>query len=317
MILSWQKSMRLLAMLICTILSFSVAAQDVPDSDTSPNILLLPVEEVEDIRRYSVEVIVFEYASSASAGNEIFEVKPPSEELEFGAFSEIPGAVIDDDDVVEYGDFTTVEAAGADSRELTLFGDPFDSFDENIALETIPALADVEFRVLTPEELTLGEIHEKLLLLDAYKPVLWGGWVQAIYEHETTPPVRLRVLGTPPLYIDGTLNLYLRNYLHLVVDITKEFQVETVQPVYRQEESARGTSGRGNRNEYVAYDTQTLLFRISEDRIFRSGHLRYYDHPRFGVLATVNRYEKIPGEEAEPLPDDEEDIAGREIFSRN
>ncbi len=317
MILSWQRNMRLLAALACTVLSFPVAAQEVPDSDASPNILLLPVEEVEDIRRYSVEVIVFEYTNGISAGNEIFDVQPPSEGLEFGAFSAIPGATIDDDDIIEYGDFTMVDAAKSNSSELTMFGDPFDSLDENIALETVPALADVEFRVLTPEELTLGEVHEKLLLLEAYKPVLWGGWVQAIYEYETTPPVRLRVLGTPPLHIDGTLSLYLRNYLHLVVDITKEFQVETVRPVYGQEKNARSASGRGSRNEYVVYDTETLLFRISEDRIFRSGHLRYYDHPRFGVLATVNRYEKIPGEESEPLPDEAGDADGRAMFSRN
>jgi hypothetical protein len=39
-----------------------------------------------------------------------------------------------------------------------------------------------------------------------------------------------------------------------------------------------------------------VFYRISEDRILRSGELRYYDHPKFGLLAKVTRVE----EEEEP-----------------
>jgi hypothetical protein len=35
-----------------------------------------------------------------------------------------------------------------------------------------------------------------------------------------------------------------------------------------------------------------IRYSISEDRIFRNGELRYYDHPRFGVLARITRFEE-------------------------
>ncbi len=39
-------------------------------------------------------------------------------------------------------------------------------------------------------------------------------------------------------------------------------------------------------------ETAPVRYRISEDRIFRNGELRYYDHPRFGVLARITRFEE-------------------------
>ncbi len=34
-----------------------------------------------------------------------------------------------------------------------------------------------------------------------------------------------------------------------------------------------------------------VYYRISEDRILRNGEVRYYDHPKFGLLAKVTRVE--------------------------
>jgi hypothetical protein len=39
-----------------------------------------------------------------------------------------------------------------------------------------------------------------------------------------------------------------------------------------------------------------VRYRIFEDRIFKSGDLRYFDHPKFGVLAKITRVEE-PGDE--------------------
>ena len=35
-----------------------------------------------------------------------------------------------------------------------------------------------------------------------------------------------------------------------------------------------------------------VYYRISEDRILRNGEVRYYDHPKFGLLARVTRVEE-------------------------
>ena len=46
-----------------------------------------------------------------------------------------------------------------------------------------------------------------------------------------------------------------------------------------------------------------LRFRISENRLFKNGETRYYDHPKFGVVAKVLLFEAV---EEEILPDDTE-----------
>ena len=51
---------------------------------------------------------------------------------------------------------------------------------------------------------------------------------------------------------------------------------------------------------YDLFDTAAaaeVRYRIQEDRIFKSGELRYFDHPKFGVLVRVSRVE-------EPDPDE-------------
>jgi hypothetical protein len=52
--------------------------------------------------------------------------------------------------------------------------------------------------------------------------------------------------------------------------------------------------------EYVAPAT---FYRIQEDRIVRNGELRYYDHPKFGVIAKITRIE-------EEAPEEELDTTG-------
>ena len=49
-----------------------------------------------------------------------------------------------------------------------------------------------------------------------------------------------------------------------------------------------------------------VRYLIEEDRIFRSGELRYFDHPKFGVLARVSRVE----EEAEDDSDEDGELLG-------
>ncbi len=298
---NWQKFARMAVALGSVLSVIPAAAQNVTET--------LPAEEevVEDVRYYSVEVIVFEYASSVSAGNEVFDPVEP-EETELVALDPNTGIPV-------YGDMTTdasVASVGNDSIE---FGDYEEFVEEEITeLTSIPSMLNIEFRLLTEEELTMSEIHEQLLRLDAYLPVLWGGWVQSTHEKDLTPPIRLRTLGTPPLHIDGTLTLYLKNYLHLAVDLTREQHIAALQPVYRMEKPGRN-SGRSSFEydlDYNVSNRQTIIYHIQEDRLFNSGQLRYYDHPKFGVLARVTRVEIADPQDND---EDEEPLAGRSMLS--
>ncbi len=297
----WQISARLTLALTCALtalIALPVAAQSVPEGQ--------PAEEevVEEVRYYSVEVIIFEYASNVPAGNEVFDPVVPEEPATPGLDSELSSEYI----IPVYGD--TRAGTEVDAIE---FGE-FENVEEEITeLTTIPSLSNIEFRLLTEEELTMSEIHERLLTLDAYLPVLWGGWVQSTHEEDVTPSIRLRSLGTPPLHIDGTLTLYLRNYLHLAVDVTREQHIAVFEPVYRMEKPTRYSDNRSSFEDDLGYntsDSQTIVYRIQEDRLFNSGQLRYYDHPKFGVLARVNRVEI-----ADPEEEDEDSLASRSMLS--
>ena len=268
-------------------------------------------EVVEEVRFYSVEVIVFEYASNVSAGNEIFEpIQGMDSENSENSETGIP----------TFEDMAAKSATAGDEDEVIEFGDFVEAVEEEVnELELIPSMSDIEFRLLTEEELSTADIHERLLTLDAYQPVLWGGWVQSVHERAATPSIRLRALGIPPIHIDGTFTLYLKNYLHLAVDLTREQKIATVQPIYRQEKPSRGTTRSYDDNiqsydddAYGLTDTQTIIYQIKEDRLFNSGQLRYYDHPKFGVLARVTRVEVSTLEDG---TEDEDDPQGRSMLS--
>lgn len=294
MAIDWYKTGRSVLVSACALFSLSVAAQLLPEE---------PLEGegvIEEARVYSVEIIVFEYASNVTAGNEIFEAIE-DEQTE------------SDNAIPVFGDMAAESAVQPDQTETVEFGNFTDVVEEEITeLELMPSMSAVNFRLLTAEELTMVGIHERLVTLDAYEPVLWSGWMQSTREKDATPSIQLRALGTPPLHIDGTLTLYLKNYLHLVVDLTREQKIARFQPIIRHEQPSRDNVRSGGNNEYTAADMQTIIYHIQEDRLFQSGQLRYYDHPKFGVLARVNRVEgTAPEDDAE----DEDDPSGRSMLS--
>lgn len=292
MAIDWHKTGRSVLVSACALFSLSAAAQLLPEEPLEGE------EVVEEARIYGVEIIVFEYASNVTAGNEIFEAIE-DEEIE------------SDNAIPAFGDMAAESAVQPDQVDAVEFGDFTDVVEEEITeLELIPSMSTVNFRLLTAEELTMVGIHERLVTLDAYEPVLWSGWMQSTHEKDATPSIQLRALGTPPLHIDGTLTLYLKNYLHLVVDLTREQKIARFQPIIRHEQPSRDNVRSDRNNEYTAADMQTIIYQIQEDRLFQSGQLRYYDHPKFGVLARVTRVEGTA-----PEDDAEDDPSGRSMLS--
>lgn len=271
----------------------------------------ITAEDTEEIRYYSVEVIVFEYAGTVGAGEEIFDPEPLEDE---SLLQDAPA----DEDIPVYSDGTMENRAPSVDTGPGLAQDEFPrgpdlgpAIAEAVDIDAdeireLPSLTSIGYRLLLPEEMSMQKIHEKLLMLDAYRPLIWGGWMQAAVDDETSLPVQLRMLGTPPLNLSGELTLYLKNYLHVVANLYLEQQVVTAEPVYRQQQPAPGGRPRrkasADKYEFTVRERQVIKFVIEEDRIFNSGHLRYFDHPRFGALVRVNRVE-LP---AEQPPDGDE-----------
>ena len=115
-----------------------------------------PVDDVEEqeIRRYTVEIIVFRYAEDVSAGSEVF----------LGDKIEI--------------DETPFE----DELELLEFR-PLRSLDD------LNPLPDIEFVRLEEEDYQLTEALGRLQRLDAYEPVMHFGWTQATWPEDETEPL--------------------------------------------------------------------------------------------------------------------------------
>lgn len=240
--------------------------------------------EAEEVRRYTVELIIFEYADSVSDGGELFlpDAIPQIEEM--------------DDEVVEFGDATTDFTGLFEEPEI----DP-----EQVPLDEIIVPSQVEMVLLEPDDYTMNRAYERLQTLDAYRPVMHAGWTQATADRELAPPIRLRVLGSPPLYMDGTLTLYLSRYLHLVVDLELQDRSAPTTPSPQDEGPVFGD--RRSQSEFGYFESAPaappVFFRINEDRIVKNGDLRYFDHPKFGVLAKVSRYEVPEGEVVDPGDD--------------
>ncbi|MEQ8208154.1 MAG: CsiV family protein [Woeseia sp.] len=232
-----------------------------------------------EARRYTVEIILFRYSESVSTGNEVFPPELPTlpNDDAFGSVEDDGGlAPLNADAVPEFGDLIPVPDDSAV---------PMDTELEEIVLPG----QRVELQVLRREELQLADVYNKLERLDAYEPVLWSGWTQSVLDRDASPSIPLRRLGNVPFEFDGELQLYLSRFLHLVVDLSLTPRLEgnsnSNVPVFDDR--------RGN-TPFAGYDPQptgTVRLRINEDRIMKSGDLRYFDHPRFGILAKVTRLE--------------------------
>ncbi len=233
---------------------------------------LAPAEEVEPIPRYKVELIVFEYNAGNAADMELFA--PDLETTQPLVFA---------DDV---------------AVEEEILPPPF--AEEELILKEISTHEQAGLKVLDPSEYVLNDIYDKLVELDAYTPLVRTAWTQETIEENLTTPIKLRRLGNSPLRLNGTVTLYLSRYLHLVVDLALDEKTARPDPDAQPDPADRAPYYGDNRNRsdddfgYAQeYQSAPVHFRIEEDRIVRNGELRYYDHPRFGVLAKVTRVEEV------------------------
>lgn len=189
-------------------------------------------DEQIDVRRYTVEIIIFSYAQEVSTGTEIFPAdEPPIEEF------------LEDDFLIE-----------------------------DSPIEPLPEPVQYELVALSDQDFSLDDIYERMEQLDVYEPLMHFGWTQPTYPKEDTVARPLNSFAAPPAGLEGDLTLYLSRYLHLVVDLQLD-----APPTSEPEVPIR--------------------YRIEEDRIFRNGDLRYYDHPKFGLLAKITRVEEPEAEE--------------------
>lgn len=223
-------------------------------------------DEPPEYPRYTVEVIIFEYAEEVSVGTELFLPDEPP----------LPGPE---------------ELAASEPVFGDALPDPAPQAQE-------PEPEEPDFVLNLEDELTLSDIAARLDRLDVYRPLMHFAWTQLTRPEEETQPIELRALAEPPEGLDGSFTLYLSRYLHLVVDLSLEQQPGTTEPISIDEPVSVYRDSRGGVS-YEDMQPATVRFSISEDRIFKSGDLRYFDHPKFGVLAKITRVEEPEEDEVE------------------
>jgi hypothetical protein len=131
---------------------------------------------------------------------------------------------------------------------------------------------EFRFRLLRPDELQLTAQYRVLERLQAYHPLVHGGWVQLGLPEEDAEPVDLGVLGvTNPM---GSVRLYVSRFLHVKVDVSYQ------DPLAPEPVAVAGPGG-------LAEVPLKPRYRLTAERSARSGELHYFDHPAFGVLLKI------------------------------
>lgn len=256
---------------LITGLVMPAAAQD--DAEAPPD-----EETIEPVRRYTVELIIFAYDESVSAGNEVWIPEEPEPEP---------------DNRAGFGRFFSDRAQELKEIEAPAFARQY---------------MDVDLELMRKQDFAMNEIYDKLVKLDAYEPLVRAGWTQSTFDKAVTAPISLDRLARSPPWLDGSLTLYLGRYLHLVVDLTMTSDRSAVAD---EEDTALPSFGDSRaRSKYQRIDEYgdrlpaPVRYRILEDRIMKSGDIRYFDHPKFGMIAKVSRVE----ESEEEVLDDTDDL---------
>ncbi len=303
--------MKKLATLLTTVLFLATAAaQEATDDE---------IVEETPIRRYTVEIIVFSYEEDVSVGTEIFlPDEPPAEELfldEDGnpiPADEEPVPVFSDDMAVADDEFIEEEAPPAWAVALPVSTDldgeatmPIASIDDGDQPNPFQLV------LLPEEEFTLVKAARQFELLDAYETMMHFGWTQPTFPEEDTPTIELKLLAEPPEGLDGTLTLYLSRYLHLVVDLALDAPDQFEEEVVDDDSFFSFGDSRARYGNDFGFEEMPVRFRIQENRILKNGELRYFDHPKFGVLAKVSRVEEPEEEDEDGEIDENGNLARR------
>lgn len=259
------------------------------------SLLLLPaavaqdevIEEVPEIRRYTVEIIVFAYVEDVSVGTEIFPADIPLS-VDVDALDDSAEDMLEDDVLVE------------DEPEP----EPEPVVDDEEAEEVDPEAAKLLTVLMTEDEFTLQDVIEKFEELDAYETIMHFGWTQATLPLDATEAIDLEYFGEPPPGLAGSFSLYLSRYLHLIVDLALDAPGDDDEPALVDSPAFSFGDFRFRYDDEEPLPAEFVRYRIQENRIIKNGDIRYFDHPKFGVVAKITRFE----EEDEDLEEEGENV---------
>jgi hypothetical protein len=155
----------------------------------------------------------------------------------------------------------------------------------------------IAFRMLPPEERSLGGAWGQMRRSRDYRPLYHVAWRQPMENPNRAKPIYFalspangaQISELNPPKLEGTLKLSIRRYLHLEADIVLHKPISGSDP-----QASQGNFG---------YAPRFRHYRLQERRRMRSGKLHYIDHPVIGVLTIAKRYQPPKPEVIEtPVP---------------
>ena len=200
-----------------------------------------------------IEIIIFEYLDHNSSGNEVFNKIEENYQLE----KEIPNNQNQEDTSIEVGLLTS-------------------KFKE-VSISLVPTARQIALKISQRKSLNMSAVYNRLNRLRVYEPVIWGGWEQRLTNEQNAFPVNLRSIKNTLGKFDGNIKFYESSggRLRLSVDIEMYEKIEI----------------SANESDSELYEQQINTYKISNDKEMRYNELRYFDHPKFGLIAKIQKQE--------------------------
>ncbi len=126
-------------------------------------------------------------------------------------------------------------------------------FDQAESRLDWPAVINPKF----VENIYLQKAYYSLSANYAYKPVYYKSWIQSVGPNRVSKGVQIK----KDSLLNGFVRIQRGHYVHLLVDL--EYAPDSV------------------------YTETPLIYSINEKRKVKLNEIHYFDHPKFGVIATI------------------------------
>ena len=144
----------------------------------------------------------------------------------------------------------------------------------------------------------LGGIWRVLGNSANYHPMLRVSWIQSGRSPSDAVPLRLHDAKTYTVntdqgntrqfhHLDGAVTLLTQPYLHLRLNLVLVQPGEN-QPSSNGQQQDSTTNSPGNNTDNNS-SPQLVAYHLSANQALKSGNIRYFDNPAFGVIAKVTQ----------------------------
>ena len=148
---------------------------------------------------------------------------------------------------------------------------------QEVSISLIPTARQIALNIIESKSLNMSAIYNRLNRLRVYEPIIWGGWEQRLTNEQDAFPVNLRSIRNTLGKFDGDIKFYESSggRLRLSVDIEMYEEIEI----------------QANESDGETNEKQIKKYIISNDKEMRYDELRYFDHPKFGLIVKIQKKE--------------------------